>query len=63
MQAKAAALQEQIQEVVVKSEVLAEQGDIDGAQAATLEAEALKVRLSRSRKTRVGRTISLTSEI
>lgn len=38
-----AALQEQIQEALVRSELLAEQGDIDGSQAAATQAENLKV--------------------
>ncbi len=43
MQAKIAAIQEQMQEALVKSELLAEQGDIDGSQLAATQAENLKV--------------------
>ena len=34
----------EIQEMVQRSEVLGEQGDVDGAQAAATQAEAIKVR-------------------
>ena len=33
----------EIQEMVQRSEVLGEQGDVDGAQAAATQAEAIKV--------------------
>ena len=35
---------QEIQEMVQRSEVLGEQGDVDGAQAAATQAEAIKVR-------------------
>ena len=36
---------QEIQEMLRRSEVLGEQGDIDGSQAAATQAEAIKVRL------------------
>ena len=44
MQTRLAEMNDELQELLTKSEVLGEQGDVDGAQAAAAQAEQLRVR-------------------
>ena len=44
VQTRLAEMNDELQELLTKSEVLGEQGDVDGAQAAAAQAEQLRVR-------------------